>query len=385
MSPANRRTPLWLDLLMISGLAALAYRFGPVSRTPPDRPDAADEPFGLAEEGAIGTRPSQESDSLQRTRAAQNGRGRRATAPSQIPLEGWKDVLWRVYTQIQDDRLLAVAAGVVFYTLLALFPALTALVSLYGLFTDPATITDHLALLAPVMPESTLGIIREQVMRLTATSSKTLSFGFLFGLAFALWSANAGMKAIIDALNVVYDEREKRSFIRLTLVAFAFTIGGLVFLLLAFSGIVVLPLALAWLGYESSAGQVISILRWPALLLIVMLGLGALYRYGPSRRRAQWRWLSVGSVFATFAWLASSALLSWYLSNFADYDATYGSLGAGIGLMMWLWLSVIVILVGGELNAESEHQTARDSTVPPEKPLGRRGAVMADTVGESWR
>jgi membrane protein len=193
------------------------------------------------------------------------------------------------------------------------------------------------------------------------------------------------MKAIIDALNVVYDEREKRSFVRLTLVAFAFTLGGLVFIILALGAVVVLPLVLAWFGLESRAAQIISLLRWPALLVVVMVWLTVLYRYGPSRAYAQWRWLSVGSIFATIAWLAGSVLFSWYLSNFANYDATYGSLGAGVGLMMWLWLSVIVILFGGELNAEMEHQTARDTTVPPEKPLGERGAVVADTVGAAWR
>jgi membrane protein len=269
--------------------------------------------------------------------------------------------------------------------LLALFPAITALVSLYGLFTDPSTITAQLSLLDDVFPTSTIGIVEEQVTQLAGTSSNALSFGFLFGVGLALWSANAGMKAIIDALNVVYDEREKRSFVRLTLVAFAFTIGGLVFIILALGAVVVLPLVLAWFGLESRATQIISLLRWPSLLIVVLVWLTVLYRYGPSRTFARWQWLSIGSVFAAVAWLAGSVLFSWYLSNVANYDATYGSLGAAIGLMMWLWLSVIVILVGGELNAEMEHQTARDTTVRPDTPLGRRGAVVADTVGEAWR
>ncbi len=295
------------------------------------------------------------------------------------------DVGWRVYNRIQNDRLLAVAGGVVFYMLLALFPALAALVSLYGLFTDPAAIATQLSLLEDVIPPGAIDIIGEQVTQLAQTSSPALSIGFLFGLGLALWSANAGMKAIIDALNVVYDEREKRSFVKLTLVAFAFTIGALVFVIFALGAIVVLPLVLAWVGLETGAGQIISWARWPALLAIVLLWLAVLYRYGPSRTRAQWQWLSVGSIFAAVAWLLVSVLFSWYLSNFANYDATYGSLGAAIGMMMWLWLSVIVVLVGGELNAELEHQTARDTTVQPSRPLGERGAVVADTVGEAWR
>jgi membrane protein len=310
-------------------------------------------------------------------------RGRRASTPLEIPSKGWKDILWRVYGQLQEDRLFAVAAGVVFYMLLALFPAITALVSVYGLFTDPSLINQHLSMLQNVVPQTVIEIIRAQVTRLAQTSHNALSLGFLFGIALALWSANAGMKAVLDALNVVYDEREKRSFLRLTLVSFAFTLGGLVFVILALAAIVVFPLTLHWLGLESRTSELMSWLRWPALLVTVLVGLGVLYRFGPSRNRARWRWLSVGSVIATFGWLLGSALFSWYLSNFANYGATYGSLGAAIGLMMWLWVSIIVILLGGELNAEIEHQTMVDSTVRPEKPLGGRGAVMADTVGEA--
>jgi membrane protein len=193
------------------------------------------------------------------------------------------------------------------------------------------------------------------------------------------------MKAIIDALNVVYDEREKRGFVKLTLVALAFTLGGLVFIVLALGAVVIFPLVLAWVGLQSRSAELVAILRWPALFVIVVLALGVLYRYGPSRTPPRWQWLSVGSVFAALAWLAISILFSWYLANFGHYDATYGSLGAAIGLMMWLWLSVIVILIGAELNAEIEHQTAQDTTVGHEKPLGVRGAVMADTLGEAWR
>jgi membrane protein len=266
-----------------------------------------------------------------------------------------------------------------------MFPAITAFVSSYGLFADTHTIAENLAALSKVIPQGGLAIIQEQVVRLTQTSNTALSFGFFFGLALALWSANAGMKAIIDALNVVYDESEKRSFIKLNLVSLAFTLGALIFLGTALSGVVILPLALSWLGFETLTEQLIAILRWPALMIAVLLWLAVLYRFGPSRRKAQWRWITVGSIFAMLFWLGGSALFSWYLSNFADYDATYGSLGAAIGLMMWLWLSVIVILVGGELNAEIEHQTARDTTIGGEKPLGARGAVMADTVGQGWR
>ena len=185
----------------------------------------------------------------------------------------------------------------------------------------------------------------------------------------------------MDALNVVYDEKEKRGFIKLNLVSLAFTIAAILALLMAIGEVVVLPLLLGYVGLGGKSELLLSLLRWPILLIGILIGLAVLYRYGPSRREPRWRWLSVGSIFATGAWLASSALLSWYLANFANYDATYGSLGAAIGLMTWMWVSTIVILVGAELNSEIEHQTARDSTVGGEKPLGARGAAMADTVG----
>ena len=332
--------------------------------------------------GAFGTtRSSDEPQAVQHKRAQEPGRGRRASAPWQIPWRGWKDILRRTYQQIGEDRLLAVAAGVVFYGLLALFPTLTAIVSLYGLFANAATINDHLAMGVGVLPEGAIDIIREQVARLTSKGDAKLGFAFILGLGIALWSANAGMKAIIDALNVVYEEKEKRGFVKLNLVSLAFTLAAIASLLLALGAVVVLPLLLAWLGLGAVTEILVQYARWPILLVIVIVGLALIYRFGPSRREPRWQWLSVGSVFAAIAWLGSSALLSWYLSSFAHYDATYGSLGAAIGMMMWMWVSSIVILFGAQLNSEIEHQTARDSTVEHNRPLGARGAVMADTVG----
>jgi membrane protein len=357
--------------MMIASEVRRAYR---TSGTTADRPAT----------GAFGAgRSTDEPVAAQHERAQETGRGRHAQAPWQIPWRGWKDILWRTYEQVGEDRLLAVAAGVVFYGLLAVFPAVTALVSLYGLFASPSAISDQLSLLAGILPQGAVEILREQIGRLTAGSSAKLGFGFIFGLAVALWSANAGMKAIMDALNVVYEEKEKRGFIKLNLVSLAFTIAAIFSVLLALGAVVVLPVALSYLGLQNLTGLLFRLARWPLLLLIVVFGLAVLYRYGPSRREPRWQWISVGSAFAAVAWLISSALLSWYLASFADYNATYGSLGAGIGMMMWMWISAIVILFGAQLNSEIEHQTARDSTVHGEKPLGARDAVMADTVGKA--
>ncbi len=325
--------------------------------------------------------PAQEPLTLQERRAAEPGRGRRARAPLQIPWRGWKDVLVRTYREILDDRLLALAAGVAFYSLVALFPAIGAGVSSYALFANAATVSNHLQIAADIVPASVLDILGTEMTRIAAKSDGKLTFGFLLGLGIALWSANAGMKAIFDALNIIYDEEDKRGIVRLNMVSLFFTICGIAGAGLAVALVVVFPLLLAAFGLSSSDHPIVGYLRWPVLFVLIILGLSVLYRYGPSRRLAKWRWISVGSVFAALAWLAVSSLFSWYLGNFANYNATYGALGAVVGMMMWMWLSTIVVLVGAELNSEIEHQTAHDSTVGSDKPLGTRGAVMADTVG----
>jgi membrane protein len=325
--------------------------------------------------------PAQEPLTLQQRRAAERGRGRRARGPLQIPWRGWKDIFVRTYHEIEDDRLLALAAGVVFYSLVALFPAIAAGVSIYALFADAATIARHLTFAADIVPAGTLDLLSEEITRIGRKSDGKLTFGFLLGLGIALWSANAGMKAIVDALNIINDEDEKRGLVWLNVVSLFFTICAIAAAGLAVALVVVFPLLLAAFGLTSLDHPIIGYLRWPMMFVMIILGLGVLYRYGPSRRRAKWRWLSIGSVLAALVWLAGSSLFSWYLGNFANYNATYGALGAVVGLMMWMWLSTIVVLVGAELNSEIEHQTAHDSTVGLEKPLGTRGAVMADTVG----
>jgi membrane protein len=338
------------------------------------------------EDAGIGGKSSGEAPiAMQYRRAADPARGRTATRPWQIPWRGWKDIFWRAYREAQEDRLLAIAAGVVFFGLLALFPAVTAIVSMYGLFASLSTIGEHIGLISALAPQEAVAVIEEQIGRLVAKGETTLGFAFVLGLGIALWSANAGMKALIDALNVVYEETEKRNFFMLNVVSLLFTVGAVAAVLLAIGAVVVVPLLLDRVGLGAFTERLIEFGRWPALVVAVLLGLAVLYRYGPSRARAQWKWLSVGSLLATLLWITGSALFSFYLRNYANYDATYGSLGTGIGLMMWMWMSAIVVLFGAELNAEIEHQTARDTTSGAPRPLGRRGAIMADTVGERSR
>lgn len=308
-------------------------------------------------------------------------RGRDSNSPAEIPAKGWKDILWRVYEEVGKDRVLAVAAGVTFYSLLAVFPAIAALVSIYGLVADPADINEHIASLANVLPGGAIEIVSEQVKRIASQPPERLGFSFFISLGIALWSANAGMKAVFDALNVAYGETEKRSFIKLNAQSLLFTLGAIVLLTLALLAIVVVPVILRYVGLGPAVEWIISLARWPVILMGVIFMLALLYRYGPSRDRAEWRWLTPGAILAATVWLAASMLFSWYASNFGSFNETYGSLGAVIGFMMWMWISAIIVLVGAELNAETEHQTARDSTEGPHEPMGARGATMADNLG----
>jgi membrane protein len=301
--------------------------------------------------------------------ASQPAQDRHFRSIFQIPWAGWKDILRRTYERTGEDRLFATAGGVVFFGLLAVFPAVTALVSCYGLFANPATIGDNLQTLALMLPKETFQIVQDQISRVVSKGNTQLGATFLFGLGLAIWSANAGVKSVIDALNVAYEEQEKRGFLRLNLVSLTFTVGGIVALLLMVGAVVAFPLALDHIGLAPESQFIVSLARWPLLFVALVVALGVLYRFGPSRPAARWEGLSVGTVVAALLWIAGSSLLSWYLSNFANYDATYGSLGAAIGLMMWMWMSAIIVLFGAELNSEIEHRIAPDTTVGSRKPL----------------
>jgi membrane protein len=278
-------------------------------------------------------------------------------------------------------RVLAVAAGVVFYAILALVPAITAFVSLYGLVADQSTIVEHLAAIEGFLPAGATEILRDQVTRITSGGETKLGLAFAISLALALWSANAGVKAIFDALNVAYGEEEKRGFFKLNLISLSCTLAAIVFLLLAIGATAVVPVVLDMLHLGPAAEWLIAIGRWPVLIGALMLGLAALYRFGPSRDEPRWSWVSPGAIFASVAWLLGSLLFSWYVANFEDYNKTYGALGALIGLLTWMWLSAIIVLVGAELNSETERQTWRDTTRGPPKPIGLRGADAADNKG----
>lgn len=311
------------------------------------------------------------------------GRGRSADTPSEIPRKGWKDILLRVYRGISEDRILLVSAGVTFYLLLSIFPGIAALFSIYGLFANPADIATHLDTLANVAPGGAIDVLREEMTRLASKGGTTLGVGFIISLAISLWTANSGVSAMFDALNIVYEEKEKRGTFRFYLTTLTFTLASIGYILLAIAVVVLLPVVLNFLPLPGGTDLVVKIARWPILFVLTALALAVLYRYGPSRTRPRWRWVTWGSELATVMWVAASVLFSWYVASFGSYNKTYGSLGAIIGFMTWIWISIIVVLLGAKLDAEMERQTAQETTTGQPKPLGMRGARMADTVAQA--
>ena len=289
--------------------------------------------------------------------------GHAATRPSEIPLKGWWRIFERAFKEFNNDQIPAVAAGITFYGLLAMFPAVGAFVSLYGLFANVDDARRQVVGLSGILPNGAVSVIGDQMTRLASASHGRLGAAFLVSLLLSIWSSNAGIKALFAGLNVAYEETERRKFFLLNAVSLTFTVGVTVFAIIAVSAVVAVPAALSMLGVSGVSG--VSLLRWPVLLLVVAGLVSLLYRYGPCRGRARWRWITPGGLVAALGWMIMSFLFSWYVSNFGNYDRTYGPLGAVIGFMTWIWLSMIVVLFGAELNSELELQIGVDARTEP--------------------
>ena len=311
---------------------------------------------------------------------AEPRRGRLAGNPLAIPPKGWKDVAWRTLREVGTDNLPAVAGGVTYFNLLALFPAIGVFVSLYGLFADVTQVRGQLDQMAVFIPPAALKLIGDQMIRLAGTHGGSLSLAFVVSLLLSAWSANAGMKSFFNGLNIAYDETERRSYLRRTVLTYGFTLAALVFVTIVAGLLVAVPLILSWIDLPGLDVAWLP-LRWLILFALAAASFSVFYRYGPSREPPRWRWVGIGGVAAALLWLVGSLGFSWYANHVVHLDATYGPLGAVIGFMLWIWFSVLVVLIGAELNAEIEHQTALDSTTGAPLPMGVRGAAMADTVG----
>lgn len=311
--------------------------------------------------------------------------GRYAESPRDYSRAAWGDVLYRVKDSIGKHNLSLVAAGAAFYGLLAIFPALAALVALYGLFTDPATVTQQMERLGDIIPADARMVLEGQLQRVASAGGTALGIGAAVSFLFTLWSASKGVKSLMQALNIVYGEEEERGFVKLNATALLLTLVVLAFVLVALVAVALVPAIVGMLDLPPVVEGLARWLRWPLLGVVGVGILAILYRYGPSRSRAQWRWVVPGAVVAIVLWLIGSALFSLYVSNFGSYNETFGSVAAVVVLMMWFYLSAYFVLLGGELNGELEHQTEHDTTRGKPKPLGRRGAYVADTVGERHR
>lgn len=306
--------------------------------------------------------------------------GRHAVWPGKIPPQGWKGIARRVFNRINSENILVIAAGVAFFAFVAIPSSLTAVVAFYGLIANTADIKRILSHAAGIVPNDAIHLIGGQLAAITSTSHSTLGVSLLVAVVIALWGARSAMSTLISALNIANAEQERRSLIRFEIAAMALTVGAVFFAVISLALIAILPAFIGLLPFGSFGKTIASVVRWPILLAVVIVGLAAIYRYGPCRREARWRWISWGAIFGAILWLAGSVLFSVYVGDFANYNKTYGSLGAVVALLMWLYLSAFSVLLGAILDAEMEHQTAQDSTTGPQKPMGRRGAKMADTL-----
>ena len=355
-------------------------------RSGPDRRSDGD---GVPSDDGDRARPVSGSDDAARGDGRRPGGGRSdgrpgddADAPHQVPPSGWKDILLRVKDEMKTDSVVLLGAGVAFFALIAFVPALIAAVSIYGLVSDPAQIQSQLSDLLSAAPTEVRNLLQQQLTNVAGQTSSGLGLALVIGVAAALWSASSGMKHLMTAINSAYDEEESRGFLKLRGTALLLTVGAIVGLIIAVGTIAILPPVLRSAGLGSTGRIVVSIVRWPILAVLLMGGLSVLYRYAPDRDEPRWSWVAPGTIVAVIGWVIASLLFSFYTSNFSSYGETYGSLGAIVIVMLWLMISAVMVIIGAEINAETEHQTDQDSTTGRQRPAGQRDAVAADTGPE---
>ncbi|KEO61697.1 YihY/virulence factor BrkB family protein [Thioclava indica] len=309
-------------------------------------------------------------------------RGRRAKTPTDIPAMGWKDIALRVKKQMASDHVGLVAAGIAFYTLLAIFPALTAVLAIGGLVIDPSQIVTQLHTVTEILPQQASTIILDQARDVAGSGTGGLGLTAILGILLALYSASKGVSSLIEGMNVAYDEEEERSFIWLMVIRLGFTVALVVAAVLVLGIMMVIPSVLAFVDLGSAAEGAITGASWLLMLVVLVVALTALYRFGPDRDSPEWRWVTPGSLVACIVWLIATIGFAIYAANFGSYNESFGSLGGAIVLLMWLWVSAFIVLMGAELNAEIEAQTRHDTTTGENEPMGERGAQKADHLGE---
>ena len=312
-----------------------------------------------------------------------DNRGRAAHWPKDIPVTGWWDILCRVVKRLGTENITLVCGGMAMYALMAVFPALAAAVSIYGLFATPADAIEHMQSFAGVLPPGVWDLFKSQLQAIPRHETSTLSIAAILGVLIALWSARSAMSALMSGTNMAYGEAEKRNFFIKILTSLALTIGAVVgFLVMLLLGIVI-PVTLNLLGTRPWIQSIADALQWALLWVFTVAALAMVYRYAPDRQPAQWHWMKWGSLIGATLWLAMSAVFAFYVQSFANYGKTYGALGGVISLLMWFYLSSVIVVLGAQINAEMERQTRVDTTEGPAAPMGQRGAYAADTLGPS--
>lgn len=308
-------------------------------------------------------------------------RGRLAHRPVEISWRGWWDVFWRVQAQLNADNVSIVAGGLALFALLAVFPSLAAAVAIYGIVASPEAIAAQLQAFSGVLPVGTVQILESQLQNLINQRSQTLSIGVVIGILIAMWSSRKGMVALIAAVNMAYNEHDRRSFLQRLLLSCSFTVCGVLgFVVMVLIGVAV-PIVIAFISLGTATQWVLHSVRWALLWVIAVFALSVLYRFAPHRTHPRWEWVNAGAVIAATLWLLGSALFAIYVRNFNSFGKAYGAIGGVVVMLMWFYVSAYVVILGAEINSELERQTVNDTTVGPVKPLGERGAFPADTVG----
>ena len=345
MHPPRRVSLGTIALLIVAGLAAEALL-----------------PRRVAERAAVPVEAERPRPSINAAREVADSQPARDKSPATLV-----QIAKNVFVRIGKDNLSLVAAGVAFYAMTAIFPAIAAFVSIYGLFADPAKVQDQVASLSGLLPVASLKLLTDALQSYASKSHSTLNFALLVALALALWSAKAGVSALMTGLNIANEQEEKRSFIVQQIVAIVLTLGAIAFAAIALAALAILPVLIAFLPLPDAMKTALGLGRWPLLAVLVALALAVLYRFGAYKERPKWRWISWGAAIATILWIGGSALFSFYVSNFGSYDTTYGSLAAPVVLLLWFWLSALIVLIGSEIDAELEHSDSGEVRPSPEK------------------
>jgi membrane protein len=306
--------------------------------------------------------------------------GAEAHKPTEIPKRGWWQVLKRAWAESKTDQVPLLAAGVAFFSFLALFPAMIAAVLIYGIVADPATVAEQAQQVTEALPNDAASLVTGQMESLTSSPQQSLGIGVVIAIVLALWSASGGVGNLVQAVNTAYDEEETRGFIKRKLLALGLTLGAILFVVVAVGLVAVAPAALDSLVGSGPLRWGVEAGRWILLLVALCIALAVIYRWAPDRDAPQFRWVSVGAVVATVIWLIASLGFSLYVDNFGKYSETYGALAGVVVLLLWLWITNFIVLLGAEINAEAEQQTVKDTTTGEPRPLGDRNAVKADIL-----